>query len=460
MSKASPKTPKSKRRTVNKPPIKIDNVENNFGFTVSDQKHVYAYKRINKCDNILEVEIMSKYNHPNILKMKEMHVEGNQLFLMIELQNQTLKNYCQSFNTTLNDKLIIIYKICRGLKVLHDDKILHGSINYSSFSINSEGELIFTSFDSCRKMLEEEIYTEHKNELEYLSPKILSQISNSEKIKQNLKDDVWSLGLLIFNILENRYDTKFESITEIIESNQNKFRKELSKHFFKKIFNYSNDMYKNIVDLLVNILTYDENERYSVEQILNHALFNEIRKYDQYQLKPSYKFTPGNHKFNDEFRGQLKTIIAFLNANFPEFEIEIFFFIIDIYYKCYSLKKYENLTLYGFCSILLGILYFNPLFDLNQLKKDVYESVDVDQVQHMCFDMIKQLNGVIYTNEPYKSCVHQEDMSLILDDLIMDKSFGYFNFNPNEWNTIFENNRDYEVPILKQGLKIKDMIDL
>ena len=464
------KTPKSRRRknnNSNKIIIKnnIDNFssinDDIYGFTI-DNQNVYVHKKYKNLEKLLEIEIISKYNHNNILKNKDINIIDGILILTMELQNQTLLNYCKYFYTGFNDKLIIIYKICKGIKLLHNENICDLNINFKSFSISSEGELIFTDFGNAKKLLNGDLNVKSNinNDFEYLSPKILDMIINNLDISYNFKDDIWALGILIMNILECNYEPK-NNIEDIILSNNNKFKKDISKIYFKKNFKckLTNELSKKIVDFMVNILNYNENERYTIDQILNHPIFDNIEKYDSYKAYNNFIFKPGEFKFNNDFREQLKILIEFLNINYPETEIEIFFLIIDIYYKAYTLSKFDDLFMYGLSCIILGFLYFKPEFNIIELFKKDYNNINFENTIQLCFNIILILNGVLYTNIPYNYCKYQDDISIVIDDIIMNKNFNYFDFNWSNWDSIKTQYIISDEPlILKENLRIKDIL--
>ena len=468
MIKISPKTPKSRRRMNSKLTneteiIKNEINENSYGFINYDNESIFAYQKISKLKNLIGIEIISKYEHPNFLKFYELSLVDNFLLLRMDLSNQTFKNYCKSINTNLTDKIIQIYKICKGLVFLHEKNIVHTNINFESLSISSGNELIFSDLNKLHRLLKSEngIEIELSQLNIYTSPNIF--IEDDKKYKKS--DDVWAFGILMLNILESKYENKILSKDQLVEIYNHKFEKDVIKSYIKKFveFNLPLDNSKEFVDLALNIFNKDEEKRYKMIDILNHNFFSEIKKIDEsfHIIQNESSIRNENIKYCTEFRDQLKLMIAFLNKNFPEKDIEIFFTVVDLYYKCYGLNKYDEiLELYSFCCIFLGFLYFENNFDFNLIKLDEFSSLDDTKIQEICFQMIFDLKGIIYTNEPFNHCVYQEDIDLILEDLIMDKNFSYLNFEWKNWEKQFISNRNDETKIPKEGLKIKDIIFL
>jgi serine/threonine protein kinase len=124
-------------------------------------------------------------------------------------------------------KIRVVNNILNGLKFLHDHSISHNNINENNILVDPETEKIkFVNFSySCYKSCSKDIP--------------VSMYNPPEKIKSGYKGDVWATGVLIFQILFEKYPFNivnkkidYESIKGILEDtkqNDKKFNDFLDK---------------------------------------------------------------------------------------------------------------------------------------------------------------------------------------------------------------------------------------
>ena len=171
---------------------------------------------------------------------------------------------------------IIFYKILQGIKVIHDNGICHRDIKIDNILLDDEFNIKICDFgfSSYNKKFQDDEYFGTKK---YIAPEIVKGMEYD-----GIKADIFSLGVLLFNLRTSKflfdlakvngnslYDyvkDKNEKIWKIVESNG--------------IIGLSNELKK----LFLKMVSFEPNERPSIEDILNDEWFSEIRNLSKIEL--------------------------------------------------------------------------------------------------------------------------------------------------------------------------------
>ena len=239
-------------------------------------KEIYAIKVINK-EYIIkqnmteqikkEIEIMYKLNHPNIIKLLS-HFEDNEDFCLI--MEYASRGQLYSFikkQKKLNQisSKQYIKEIISAVKYLHsmNPPIIHRDIKPENILIDQNGNCKLGDFGFAKYENEE-----NKNDdnycgtLEYLAPETLNNLNN-QNIGKSV--DIWSLGILLFEMLTGRLPFKIEK--DKLDLYKNSYNSELWK------INWTDDFPKLAKDLISRILVPDPDKRLNLDQILSHQWF-------------------------------------------------------------------------------------------------------------------------------------------------------------------------------------------
>ncbi|KJP87895.1 serine/threonine protein kinase [Plasmodium fragile] len=193
----------------------------NYGNTilVRDKKNDhYVMKIINisqmtpkeKRQCLKEVELLSKLNHPFIVKYIESYIEGDTLrIVMKHCKGGDLYHYIQNKkkqNTPIKETRILIWltQILTALKFLHSNHILHRDMKSLNILIDNDKRVRLCDF-GISKVLENTL--DYANTLigtpYYLSPELCKDK------KYSWPSDVWATGCLIYELATFR--TPFHS---------------------------------------------------------------------------------------------------------------------------------------------------------------------------------------------------------------------------------------------------------
>lgn len=418
----------TKQKRIKKSPIKKQDlvIENEPKYGIlNENDEIFGYIRIDHNTPILEYEIPCKYVSKNILKSLSLKENNNSLYMFLELQSLTFNTIMNSIQISFEEKLTYFCEICKIIKILHDNNIIHGCLNPNVFNLNSNKDFSLVDFLSCRKDSPSTKNYPHLNMLSYTSPNLLEKIIQND-FSVSKKDDIWSLGMILLNIIKKQpeFNTEKDQLNyyyQFVKDDRNIlfFNKQLDRTIPSK--------YKeHILSLFSSILEYDEEKRFNIDQIIEHELIK--CKEEPVEIKI---IKNGDNKFNVNFRDELKNLINFFIKSFPEERAEILFLASDLYYRSYSLlDSKSNIEVHelGFICSYISLKYFNYEIEIENLIKHEYSNIKKENIIEIYPKIILVLQGVIYQSSLYDKCIYEIDLLNSIDMIIMDKSFQYFKY--------------------------------
>eukprot|EP00484_Ammonia_sp_Unknown_P016514 CAMPEP_0197035216 /NCGR_PEP_ID=MMETSP1384-20130603/13073_1 /TAXON_ID=29189 /ORGANISM="Ammonia sp." /LENGTH=756 /DNA_ID=CAMNT_0042465245 /DNA_START=73 /DNA_END=2343 /DNA_ORIENTATION=+ len=191
----------------------------------------------------------------------------------------------------------IIFNVLKALRDLHKNLYVHNDVKPGNILCNKYGEVKLSDFGTVCKLQSNAAYlTKNNGTQKYQSPEKLTKCP-----KYNTKSDVWSVGVTAYELIfgGNAHQST-GNCNELSYINQFRSHKNLlvaSKH----------KLSANCCDFINQCLTFDENQRPSVEQLLHHKWFaKEIKSTPLLQKWPWRKevnlltATGGRHRDDDE----------------------------------------------------------------------------------------------------------------------------------------------------------------
>ena len=196
-------------------------------------------------------------SHPNIIKVYDCYRDSNGFYYVMEyIKNGNLSNFLKEHqkkkDLNLKNKTTIMSQISNSLLFLHNRGIIHRNLNLENILIHKDNKnrinVKIIDFGFSRILGKLDNLSESLNSLnsfKFSSPQIIN------KLPYNFKADIWSIGIIFYFILYNKYP--FE--------NDNKFNK-------LKIINDKNNTYNNIINLIQKCLIIDQKKRPKIEDII------------------------------------------------------------------------------------------------------------------------------------------------------------------------------------------------
>ena len=261
-------------------------------------------KPINK-NKIKREVIILKYlkDCPNSIHLIDLAKgEATDIYCLIYNNISGLELKSLSFNISSEDLKLYLYKILQCLSFCHSKKIIHRDIKSGNIVVNSlTKELNIIDWGLAEYYVENYKYCTRVGTRYYKSPELLFDYK-----KYDYKIDLWSVGCIFgailfqkeflfkgedlndqivkvaevfgFQQIEN-YLSKYKNETKINQKTLNKI-KNFTKKEWKSFRNKNNEylLTDEAVDLLDKLLKFDQEERISASEALNHIYFKDISK--------------------------------------------------------------------------------------------------------------------------------------------------------------------------------------
>lgn len=179
----------------------------------------YVLKQINiskmntrmKDEALNEVKVLSKLEHPNIVKYYDSFIEKQFLNIIMEFcEGGDLSQFLKSqLGRPLKEEKLwkFIIQMCQGLEYIHKKKILHRDIKTMNIFISKDEQIRIGDL-GVAKTLQENMNFAHTmvGTPFYLSPEMC------EEKPYNEKSDIWALGCVIYEMCTFKHP--FEAKTQ------------------------------------------------------------------------------------------------------------------------------------------------------------------------------------------------------------------------------------------------------
>ena len=171
------------------------------------------YNSWEECMNLREVRSLRKIRHPNIIKLREVFREENQLHLVFDYAESNLfKFYSAEFKhkgSEIPEQFIkrVIYQTLRGLEHLHAKGFFHRDLKPENLLVDSEKNIKIADFGLAREIRSMPPYTDYISTRWYRAPEILLKMPNySHPV------DIFALGCIMAELFLGRpmFDGKSE----------------------------------------------------------------------------------------------------------------------------------------------------------------------------------------------------------------------------------------------------------
>ena len=266
-----------------------------------------------------EINIMSKCDHPNIIKLNEIYQDKRYLDLIMEeccggtLFDRLLKKMEDEDETFTEKEAAKIFKqIMSAICYCHNQGIVHRDLKmenvlFLSKAADSPVKIIDFGLSECailppKNLLE--IISGEKNTTinmtssvgtpHYISPEVLQG-------KYNQKCDIWSAGIILYVLLSGSFP--FDGNTD----------KDIYKAILKRKYQFPKEEWENISSEakdLINHMLCDESKRYTAEMVLNHPWLAKLAPNSKGKISNLNVKHLEDYKNNCNFKKFILTFIA------------------------------------------------------------------------------------------------------------------------------------------------------
>lgn len=242
-----------------------------------------------------EVEVLRHLDHPNIIKIYEFFEDVKFMYIIMELaQGGELFDKIQRAERFSERKAAdIFYQVLSGVNYLHKHSIVHRDLKPENILFDGE-VLKIVDFGTSRFFDNKILMNKCHGTPYYVAPEVLNKSYNE-------KCDVWSCGVILYILLSGFPPFNGKNEEEILSATM-KGKYTFNIPEFKRI----SSMAKSLIR---KMLTFNPDERVSIEQALNDEWFKNVLKRDEKPI--TAKVLENIQNFNTKNKMQ-KSIYFFL----------------------------------------------------------------------------------------------------------------------------------------------------
>ena len=243
-----------------------------------------------------EINILQNLSHPNIVKFIDIKKTKKHYYIVMEYCNggelfKALEKYQLKYGKPFPQELVQYFmrQIISAFKHIHERHYMHRDIKLQNILLNYESEQDKKDFNlmkaqvkiidfgfACKIKKDGLAFTTIGNPM-HMDPKILQQLNsngNGKQLGYDQKSDIWSLGVICYEMLIGRAAFDAEDMDELvskIESGKYKVPTSLSKE---------------VVSFLNGMLQYDAKTRLDINQLSQHKfIINNVKDFHSIDLK-------------------------------------------------------------------------------------------------------------------------------------------------------------------------------
>ena len=226
-----------------------------------------------------EIHIMKELNHPNIIHLEAIIPSAHHYYVIMEYCNGgdlsvCLKKYGKPFNQEIIQHFM--RQIVEGLKYLHSLRIIHRDIKLENILVNFKNdvdkdnlnflasEVKIIDFGLARKLDLQGLASTALGSPINMDPIILKKYNKAGGFEQlqkyNEKADIWSLGMVCYQMLTGELAFKAINLKDLIAK--------IEKGNY--VLPINDELSNEIISFINSMLQYDAKTRFSAEELSKH----------------------------------------------------------------------------------------------------------------------------------------------------------------------------------------------
>ncbi len=246
------------------------------GDLADDEKFVRRFQR--------EAISASSLVHPNIVEMYDVGEDNGNYYIVMEYVNgRTLKSLIKKRGAlTLPEVVDIMLQLTSGISCAHDSYIIHRDIKPQNVLILEDGRVKITDFGIAMALNSNELTQTNSvmGSVHYLPPE---QANGSGA---TIKSDVYSLGILMFELLTGKIPFKGDNAVEIAIKHM--------KEPIPSVRKINPDIPQSIENIILRACAKNTKNRYDNVKEMYDDIKNALTEEGLQQQKLVYKYPESN----------------------------------------------------------------------------------------------------------------------------------------------------------------------
>ena len=242
------------------------------GDLANDEKFVRRFQR--------EAIAASSLSHPNIVEMYDVGEDDGKYFIVMEyVEGKTLKSLIKKRGAlTIPEVIDIMLQLTSGIACAHDSYIIHRDIKPQNVLILDDGRVKITDFGIAMALNSNELTQTNSvmGSVHYLPPE---QASGSGS---TIKSDIYSLGILMYELLTGKVPFKGENAVEIAIKQM--------KEQIPSVHEYNSEIPQSIENIVLRACAKNPKNRYDSVVEMHNDLETALDESRKDEMRLTYKY--------------------------------------------------------------------------------------------------------------------------------------------------------------------------
>ncbi|KAK9944728.1 hypothetical protein M0R45_010282 [Rubus argutus] len=211
-----------------------------------------------------EIKVLRKLNHPNIIKLKEVIRENNEVFLIFEYMNYNLYEIMKEQRRPFSEDEIrnFMSQLLHGLNHMHRRGYFHRDLKPENLLVTND-VLKVADFGLAREVSSMPPYTEYVSTRWYRAPEVLLQAKSYTPAI-----DMWAAGAILAELFT--LSPIFPGESEIDQL----FKICCVLGLACKPLRYHSNASPEAIDLIMQLCSWDPSKRPAADESLQHPFFH------------------------------------------------------------------------------------------------------------------------------------------------------------------------------------------